>query len=95
MPDDTATNSHSYEDGNCLAGPLAELFTVDVTAAVFRCAGCARTDAVATLHVYHHAPGLVARCPGCQHVVLRLVRSPDAAWLDLTGTTALRIRLPA
>jgi hypothetical protein len=84
----------THQDGNALAGPLRELFTVDITTAVARCAGCGLTGAVATLHVYTQAPGLVARCPGCEDVVLRLVRGPDAAWLDLRGTVSLRIPLP-
>ncbi|MFC5909827.1 DUF6510 family protein [Streptacidiphilus monticola] len=84
----------AYEDGNALAGPLAEIFAVDVTAAEGRCTGCGRTGPVAALRVYRHAPGLVARCPGCEQVVLRLVRGRDAAWLDLRGTFALHIPLP-
>lgn len=83
----------TYLDGNALAGPLRELFTVDVTAATARCAGCGHSGTVAALHVYGHGPGLVARCPGCEDVVLRLVRGPDAAWLDLRGTVSLRIPL--
>ncbi|MGP3926118.1 DUF6510 family protein [Streptomyces sp. 8N616] len=83
-----------YEDGNALAGPFGELFTADVTAATGRCVGCGLTAPVATLRVYAHAPGLVARCPGCDAVILRLVRAPDAAWLDLRGTVYLRVPLP-
>lgn len=83
-----------YEDGNALAGPLGELFTEDVTAAAGRCAGCGRTALVADLRVYAHAPGLVARCPSCDAVILRLVRAPDAAWLDLRGTVYMRVPLP-
>jgi hypothetical protein len=82
-----------YEDGNTLAGPLSEIFTVDVTTAVVRCVNCAATGPLATLRVYGHAPGLVARCPGCEEVVLRLVRTTDSAWLDLRGTVSLRIPL--
>jgi Family of unknown function (DUF6510) len=81
-------------DGNALAGPLREIFAVDVTAAVGTCAGCGRTDAVATLRVHTRAPGLVARCPGCGAIMLRLVRGPDSAWLDLRGTVSLRFPLP-
>jgi hypothetical protein len=33
----------------------------------------------------------VARCSGCEEIVLRLVRTPDEAWLDLRGTVSLRI----
>lgn len=84
-----------YTDGNALAGPLAEIFAVDVTAAVGRCVGCGLAGPVAALRVYERAPGLVARCPGCDEVVLRLVRGPDRAWLDLRGAMSLQIPLPA
>jgi hypothetical protein len=80
-----------YEDGNALAGPLSEIFTVDLTAATVRCVHCGMAGPVATLRVYTRAPGLVARCPGCEEIVLRLVRTPDDAWLDLRGTVSLRI----
>ncbi len=80
-------------DGNALAGRLREVFAVDVTAATTRCAGCRRTGVVAELHVYAHAPGLVARCPACEQVVLRLVRGPDRAWLDLHGSVYLEVPL--
>src|SRR5205823_14988644 len=82
-------------DGNALAGPLSELFAVDVTVATSRCVGCGLTGPIAELRVYTRAPGLVARCPGCDHVILRLVRTPDTAWLDLTGTVSLRLHLPS
>ncbi len=78
-------------DGNTLAGPLAELFAVDLTVATSRCAGCGQVDTIAQLVVYGPEPGWVARCPGCDSVVLRLVRTADAAWLDLHGSAALRI----
>ncbi|MFJ8631215.1 DUF6510 family protein [Streptomyces sp. NPDC093568] len=80
-----------YEDGNALAGPLRELFTADVTSAAGRCAGCGHTAVVADLRVYARAPGLVARCPSCDTVLLRFVRTPDAAWLDLRGTVYMRV----
>jgi Family of unknown function (DUF6510) len=79
-------------DGNAMAGDLREIFAVDVTAAIVTCAGCGRAGAVATLHLWGPAPGLVARCPQCQDVVLRLVRTPDRVVLDLRG--AVRLELP-
>ncbi|MBO3746823.1 hypothetical protein J5X84_12160 [Streptosporangiaceae bacterium NEAU-GS5] len=86
-----------HVDGNALAGPLSEIFTVDMTAAQGQCAGCGQAGPVAGLHVYGDAPGhamgMVARCPGCDNVMLRLVRGPEAAWLDLRGTVSLRIPL--
>lgn len=87
--------TEQYEDGNALGGPLREIFAVDVTAATGRCVACGRTGPVATMHVYRHAPGLVARCPGCDEVMLRFLRAPNAAWLDLRGTVSLQIPLPA
>jgi hypothetical protein len=84
----------AYQDGNALAGPLAEIFAVDVTAAVGTCTGCKTVGPLAQLRVYGHAPGLVARCPSCDQVVLRLVRGAQEAWLDLRGTVSLRIPLP-
>jgi DNA-directed RNA polymerase subunit RPC12/RpoP len=85
----------NYQDGNALAGPLSELFAIDVTAATGHCTECGTQGPVATLRVYTHAPGMVARCPSCDHVVLRVVRGPDSVWLDLRGTVSLRIPLPA
>lgn len=86
--------SEQYVDGNALAGPLREVFTVDATVALSSCASCGRTGAVAELRVYTRAPGLVARCPGCEEVVLRITRAPASAWLDLRGAASLRIPLP-
>ena len=84
-----------YEDGNALAGPLSELFAVDVPSAEGHCTGCGLVGPVAQLRVYGPEPGLVARCPRCGQVVLRLVRGRDSAWLDLRGTVSLRFRLGA
>jgi hypothetical protein len=84
-----------YVDGNMLAGPLGEIFAVDLTAAAERCANCGLTRPLAALHVYSHAPGLVGRCPSCEQVVMRLVRTPGQAWLDLRGAVFLRVPLPA
>jgi len=37
---------------------------------------------------------MVARCPACDAVLLRLVRGPDRAWLDLRGVTCLQLAVP-
>lgn len=83
-------------DGNALAGALREIFAVDLTAADAPCAGCGQAWVLAQLLVYAgpHAPGLVARCPGCDAVLLRMVRGPAGAWLDLRGVAVLRVPLP-
>ena len=81
-------------DGNAMAGDLAEIFAVDVTAALATCAGCGRVGVVAELRLWGRAPGIVARCPACEDVVLRLVRAPDRVFLDLRGATRLELPLP-
>ena len=50
-------------DGNTMAGALGELFAVDVSVAVFECAGCGHAGVVAEVVVYADAPGMVGRCP--------------------------------
>ena len=82
-----------YLDGNVLAGPLSEVFTVDVTAAQRHCARCGDRGAFARLHVSTGGPGLVARCPACAVLVLRLVRTPDGLALDLGGTGCITLPL--
>ena len=83
----------AYQDGNVLAGPLSEVFGVDVTRAAVRCTACGLAGPLPGLRVYSHAQGAVARCPGCEHVVLRLVIGNGTAWLDLRGTVGLRVPL--
>ena len=83
-----------YMDGNMLGGTLSELFTMDVTGAVGTCVSCGARWAIAQARVYPHAPGMVARCPACDAVLLRLVRGPDRAWLDLRGVTSLQVAMP-
>jgi hypothetical protein len=80
-------------DGNALAGDLREVFATDVTAALFTCRGCGHSAAVATLRMWGPAPGRVARCPQCEDVVLRLVRTDDRIVLDLRGAVRLEIPL--
>lgn len=78
-------------DGNAAAGILSEVFVSDVTAARARCAGCGKTRTVGALLVYAHGMGTVVRCPGCDYVVMRLVRTPTHVWLDATGATSIVI----
>jgi hypothetical protein len=37
---------------------------------------------------------MVARCPNCEQVLLRMVRGPGRAWLDLRGLTYLQVAVP-
>jgi hypothetical protein len=36
-----------------------------------------------------HAPGLVARCPACEHVLFRLVNVRERMFLDVRGMSYL------
>jgi phage FluMu protein Com len=78
-------------DGNAAAGPLLEIFSVDLTAAHGRCEKCGRVCALAETVLYDRAPGLVVRCAGCEAVLLRLVDSGEHVWLDLRGLSYLQI----
>ncbi len=85
------SGSNPLTDGNALAGPVGDLFRVDLTTAVGRCTGCGRTAPMAEVRVFDRAPGVVARCPVCDQVLLRLVRGPGRAWMDLRGLAWLQL----
>jgi hypothetical protein len=88
------TSSNPWSDGSALTGPLQGVLGMEVTAAVGRCTNCGRTAAMAEARVFDHAPGVVARCPACDQVLVRLVRGSGRAWLDLRGLTYLQLPAP-
>jgi Family of unknown function (DUF6510) len=88
------TGSNLWSDGNALAGPLQSVIGLEVTTAIGRCMGCGRTAPMADVRVFDHAPGVVARCPNCDQVLLRLVRGSGRAWLDLRGLAYLQLPVP-
>jgi hypothetical protein len=77
-------------DGNALAGALASVFGVDVTLVPGQCAHCGAVTMVGALRAYTRAPGAVLRCPVCDQVVLRLVETDGAVYLDVRGAAYLR-----
>jgi predicted RNA-binding Zn-ribbon protein involved in translation (DUF1610 family) len=88
------SGSDLWSDGTALAGPFHDVLCVEVSTAIGRCTGCGRTVPMAEVRVFDHAPGVVARCPTCGQVLLRLVRGPGRAWLDLRGLTYLQLGVP-
>jgi uncharacterized protein DUF6510 len=46
---------------------------------------------VGTMRVYMRGPGVVVRCPACAEVVLRIVQTPDATLVDVSGASWIRI----
>jgi hypothetical protein len=84
--------TQSYVDGNMLAGGLREVFAVEMTVASGQCASCGRIGPLGEAQVYDElGPGLVARCPSCESVLMRLVRGPGRVWLDLRGLIYLEV----
>jgi ABC-type uncharacterized transport system permease subunit len=77
-------------DANGIAGLLAEVFGREVTEKDERCDHCGTVSVVGTLRVYMRGPGVVARCPACAEVVLRIVRTPTGMRVDVAGATHLR-----
>jgi Family of unknown function (DUF6510) len=80
----------AHLDGNAAAGELSKVFAIDVTAAQGRCANCGSTRRFAEAHLYMDGPGIVARCPVCEAVLLRLVSARQRVFLDVSGMTFLR-----
>jgi hypothetical protein len=79
-------------DGNAIGGLLLELFGVELTVALSVCGSCGAQEQVARLQVYADAPGVVVRCCHCEDVMMRIVRGPGRAWIDLSGTGSLELR---
>ena len=84
----------AWVDGNALAGPLGEIMGTDLTVAELTCAGCRTSRPLAAMRVFDRAPGLVARCPGCENVVMRVVRTTGRVRIDLRGSLVLSVPVP-
>ena len=90
--DDTADlNRALMLDGNAVAGLLREVFALEMTASPTKCAHCGAVGALGTLLAFTQAPGVVLRCPACEQVVLRIVETADAIYLDARGAAYLRL----
>jgi Family of unknown function (DUF6510) len=77
-------------DGNALAGMFEMMFGADMTAVPGRCANCATVNMVGAMRVYMDGPGAVLRCPACDEVVLRMVQTTSATYVDTSGVACLR-----
>ncbi len=92
MSDDTHEDRDGMEalDGNAIGGALAALFGGDMTATPGRCAHCSTVSVIAEMRAYVQAPGRILRCPTCDGVVMRIVETPDATYVDARGAAYLR-----
>jgi len=77
-------------DGNALAGMLEAMFGTDMTAIPGRCAHCGTINMVGAMRAYIGGPGAVLRCPACDGVVLRVVETAEATYVDARGAAYLR-----
>ena len=78
-------------DANALGGMLAGVFGEDVTGSPGQCAHCHTVSMVGTMRAYTRGPGMVLRCPACAQVVLRVVQTPTATYVDASGVGWIRI----
>ncbi|MCJ1714902.1 DUF6510 family protein [Microbacterium sp. M1A1_1b] len=72
-------------DGNALAGELAEVLGPDATRAQMRCRGCGSVGALGETRVYRTAMGAVARCHGCDEVLVTVVTNGPHRWVGMPG----------
>jgi hypothetical protein len=91
MEETTDMNRELMLDANATAGVLYEIFGVEMTAAPIECATCGNEGEIGGLHAFTQGPGIVLRCLKCESVVLRIVQTPDAVYLDARGAVYLRL----
>jgi hypothetical protein len=84
-------NSALMLDGNAVGGLLEEVFGREMTSSRCQCAHCGAVAALATLLAFTQAPGVVLRCPGCKEVIVRMVNTGAAVFLDVRGATYVRL----
>lgn len=78
-------------DGNAVAGDLTELFGIDMTSNDAECAHCRQVSAVGAMLAFTQVPGIVLRCPSCESVMVRIVRTPRGTYVDVRGAVYLRM----
>jgi hypothetical protein len=76
-------------DGNAIASTLLDVFGREMTTAVGTCAGCGRTGPLAEVAVFLITPGVVARCPKCDNLLIVIVDRRGTACVELAGFAAL------
>ena len=91
MEETTDINRELMLDANATAGLLYEIFGVEMTASPTECANCGNEGEIGELLAFTQGPGVVLRCSTCENVVLRIVQSPEAIYLDARGAVYLRL----
>ena len=88
---ETDINRELMLDGNAMAGLLHEIFALEMTASPTECVNCGHEHQLGALLAFTQSPGAVLRCPACEGVMLRIVETPDAIYLDARGAAYLRL----
>lgn len=91
MEETTDINRELMLDANATAGVLYEIFGVEMTASPTECANCGNEGEMGELLAFTQGPGIVLRCSTCENVVLRIVQTPEAIYLDARGAVYLRL----
>ncbi|MEP7356018.1 MAG: DUF6510 family protein [Anaerolineales bacterium] len=81
-------------DGNALAGLLQGIFGTEMTANPAECGNCGNVSAMGGLLAFTQAPGAVMRCPACEEVMLTIVETPSAIFLDARGAAYVKLVKP-
>lgn len=81
-------------DGNALAGTLADTLGPEPTGVALRCAGCGALGVLGQTTVYRTAMGSVARCRGCDTVLVTVVESGVRRWVGLPGARTMAASVP-
>ncbi|HLO16654.1 MAG TPA: DUF6510 family protein [Anaerolineales bacterium] len=91
MEETTDINRELMLDANATAGILYEIFGVEMTASPTECANCGNEGEIGELLAFTQGPGIILRCSTCENVVLRIVQTPEAIYLDARGAVYLRL----
>jgi len=91
MEETTDINRELMLDANATAGLLQEIFGVEMTASPTECANCGNEGEIGELLAFTQGPGIILRCSTCENVVLRIVQTSEAIYLDARGAVYLRL----
>lgn len=92
MEETRDVNRELMLDANATASLLFDVFGAEMTAEMTECVYCGNEDRVGTLLAFTHGPGVVLRCSACENVMIRIVRTPEAIYLDAHGAVYLRLK---
>jgi Family of unknown function (DUF6510) len=76
-------------DGNAIGGLLLEIFSTEMTAAIWTCGSCGSARPVAEAVVYLNAPGTVVRCRSCTDVLMIITSRGGVRCVGMPGLAAL------